>query len=382
MVLNNKVFCFGFLILLVFSFLSCRQVSSINIGILDDQSGSFRLVTQNLSNGRSLALSELSAAPNPGWKIRIRSNDTMNLPEKTANMMREMSHQTDLYFGASSVECSQVAKYVAHYRKQVFISEAIDDTIVDHVSTTLLIQQTSLNIGKLAVRYFFSTLKKDRMLLLYDESNSSYQGIAKGFKAEGEVLGSQVFEEKFDSTTGKIDFNRLLSRIESLDPQIIYCCVYEKDLEEILKLTIRTFEIPSMLFINRIPNDLTLSSNPDIYKNLFCILPFYDKKESYVQSSFFRNYFRKFNQNPDYYAALGYDEIMLIQAVLQKNSNQYQKDLFSQLKGSVWDEKSFITGFKGFSNDGLAKRPIDIVKIRDGKANLVETYFSEVSLRR
>jgi branched-chain amino acid transport system substrate-binding protein len=382
MITKKKFIFVIYLLVIFFTLSSCRPISWINIGVLDDQSGSFRLVTQNLSNGRSLALSEISTNPKVGWKIRIKANDTMNLPEKTANLMRDTSQQTDLYLGGSSVECSQVAKYIAHYRGKVFLSEAIDDTIIDHVSTTLLIQQTSINIGKLAVRYFYSTLKKDRMLILYDQSNSSYQGIAKGFKAEGEVLGAQVFEEKFDSTAGKIDFNRLLSRIDSLDPQVIYCSVYEKDLEEILQLTIRTFEIPAMLFVNRCPDDITLTSNPDIYKNIFVILPFYEKKDSFVQSQFFRNYVRKFNQNPDYYAALGYDEIILIQAILQKNSNQYQKELFSHLKGSVWDEKSFVTGFRGFSSDGLAKRPIDIVKIRNGKISLLETYFSEVSLRR
>jgi ABC-type branched-subunit amino acid transport system substrate-binding protein len=382
MFLKNKSWFFIFILFLLVVFSSCQKVNWITIGVLDDQSGSFQPVTQQLANGRSLALSEnpnLSTLP---WKIRIKTNDTMNLPEKTANLMRELNDQTDIFLGVSSVECAQVAKYVAHYRKKVFLSEAIDDTIPDHVTSTLLIQQTPVNTGKLAVRYFFSNLKKDKMLLLYDQSNRSYQGIAEGFKTEGGLIGAQVFEEGFDSTLGKTDFNRLLTKIESINPQIIYCCVYEKDLEEILKLTLRTFEIPAILFINRIPDEISRSTNPDLYQQIFCILPFFDKKDSFISSDFYKNYVRKFNQNPDYYAACGYDEIIFIQALLKNNSNQTKKELFSHLKGSTWDEKLFVTGFKGFNNDGLAKRPVDIVKINNGKLSLLETFWSEVSLRR
>jgi branched-chain amino acid transport system substrate-binding protein len=382
MFFKNKSWYFIFILILLVVFSSCQKANWITISVLDDQSGSFQPVTQQLANGRSLALSEnpnLSTLP---WKIRIKTNDTMNLPEKTANLMRELNDQTDIYLGVSSVECAQVAKYVAHYRKKVFLSEAIDDTIPDHVTSTLLIQQTPVNIGKLAVRFFFSNLKKDKMLLLYDQSNRSYQGIAEGFKKEGDLIGAQVFEEGFDSTLGKTDFNRLLTKIDSINPQIIYCCVYEKDMEEILKLTLRTFEIPAMLFINRIPDEISRSTNPDLYQQIFCILPFFDKKDSFISSDFYKNYVRKFNQNPDYYAACGYDEIFFIQALLKNNSNQTKKELFSHLKGSTWDEKLFVTGFKGFNNDGLAKRPIDIVKISNGKLSLLETFWSEVSLRR
>lgn len=375
----------GFLILffccLFFSF-SCQRSLWITVGVLDDQSGINQEVTQHVSNGRALALTKMAGKRNLSWKIKIKSNDTMNLPEKTANLMREIDDQVDVFLGVGSVECSQVAKYMAHYRKKVFISEAIDDSVVDHVNSTLLIQQTPLNSGKLSVRYFFSNLKKDRMLVLYDKSNLSFQGIAKGFISEGKLIGTQVFEESFDSTMGKTDFNRLLARVDSLAPQIIFFCVYEKDGEELLTLTKKTFDIPATLFINRIPDDISLTSQPDIYDQVFSIVSFDEKKESFISSQFYQSFVQQFGQQPDYYSALGYDEILLIQEMIKKNSNQYQPDLFSQLKGVSFDESVFVTGFRGFSGDGLAKRPIDIVKIQKGVTAFVETFWAEVSLRR
>jgi ABC-type branched-subunit amino acid transport system substrate-binding protein len=282
----------------------------------------------------------------------------------------------------NSVECAQVAKYTAHYRKKTLLSEAIDDSITDHVSSTLLFQQTSLNTGKLAARYFYSNIKKDRMLILFDESNQSFRSIAKGFISEGNLVGAQVYEESFDSTLGKIDFNRVLSRIKSVSPQIIYLCIYEKNVEEILTLTLKTFEIPSMLFLNKVPSDLSLASRPELYRQLFCITTFFEQKDAFISSSFFQSYGKKFNQKPDYYASLGYDEMMLVREMIKKNSNQYSKELFSQLKGLSFDPEFFVTGFRGFSSDGLAKRPIDVLKIVKGKVSLQETFFSEVSLRR
>ena len=335
-----------------------------------------------ISNGRSLALSEISSFNRQGWKIKIKTSDSMNLPEKSANLMRDMNEQVDVIFGINSAESAQVAKYIANFRKKTLITETIEDSVVDHVSTTLIFQQTPLNIGKLSARYFFSNLKKDRMVILFDESNRSFQSIANGFQTEGNMIGAQVYKESFDSMAQKVDFNRLLARIKTLNPQIIYICTYDSDREEVLKLIRNTFTFSSMIFLYRIPNDISLKSNPEFYKNTYCITPFFEGKTSYITSNFYLNYEKKFNQKPSFYAALGYDEIILVREMIKKNSNQYDKNLFSHLKGSSWDETKFVTGFRGFSSDGLAKRPIDIVKINEGVIIYNETFWSEVSLRR
>jgi len=375
--------CILFLLLVTLGWnLSCQRSSWITIGVLDDQTGSSRQMTQEVMNGRMLALTDRPNQTDVRWKIKIKSSDTMNLPEKTANLMREMNDQVDVFLGVSSVECSQVSKYVAHFRKKVFLSEAIEDTVLDQVSSTLLMQQTSLNTGKLSARYFFSSLKKDKMVVLYDQSNLSFQGIAKGFISEGSLIGAQVLEESFDSTLGKTDFNRLLTKIESIAPQIIFFCVYEKELEELLKLTVKTFDLSATLFVNRIPDEVALTSQAEAYQQVFCVVPFFDKKDSFTSSRFYQAYVQKFNQKPNYYAALGYDEMIFIQEMVKKNSNQYHSELFSHLKGSSFDESIFVTGFRGFNSDGLAKRPVDIVKIQNGKVTLVETFWTEVSLRR
>lgn len=380
MIRLHKFLFVGFFLFLIL--ISCQKVTWIPIGIIEDQSGPYKETYRISANGRSLALSEISSFSRQGWKIKIKTSDSMNLPEKSANLMREMYEQVDVFFGISSPESAQVAKYIANFRKKTLISETIEDTVTDHVSSTLIFQQTPINIGKLSVRYFFSNLKKDRMVILFDKSNHSFQSIANGFQTEGNLIGSQVYKESFDSTAQKVDFNRLLARIKTLNPQIIYICTYDSEREEILKLIRNTFTFSSIIFLYRVPNDISLQSNPDFYKNTYCITPFFESKESYITSNFYLNYWKKFNQKPSFYAALGYDEIVLIREMIKRNSNQYDKNLFSHLKGSSWDETQFVTGFRGFSSDGLAKRPIDIVKINEGVVLYHDTFWSEVSLRR
>ena len=273
---------FFLLLIIVLVLSSCQRLTWVQIGVIEDQSGSYKETYQSISNGRSLAISEISSQGNHGWKIKLKTGDSMNLPEKAANLLREMSDQVDFFLGISSADSAQVAKYVAHYRNKVFITETIEDTVIDHVSTTLLFQQTPINIGKLAVRYFFSNLKKDRMAVLYDQSNRSFSNIAKGFSSEGSLIGAQVYLESYDSSVQKVDFNRLLARVQSVNPQIIFFCSYENDLEEMLKLVQNSFTIPAMFFSNLIPNDISLKSQAGLYKNLFCISTFYDKKDAFL----------------------------------------------------------------------------------------------------
>jgi len=379
---KKKLICW---IVLLFCFspaLSCQKSKWIRIGIVEDQSGVLRSVYESQSNGRNLAIQAINAKASSTWKIRLLTADSLNIPEKTANLMRDMSDQVDAFMGINSIECAQVAKYIAHYRQKTLITDTFDESVTDQVETTLLFQQSPLNMGKLAVRYFYSNLKKDRLVILYDESNRSYKSIAKGFSSEGELIGAQVISESFDSTVGKIDFNRILARIQSLNPQVIYFCTNASDHEELLKLSQLTFNMHSILFLNRIPDEIMMSSNPKIFQQIFCIVPFFDQKETFVNSKFFAEYKQKFNKNPDYYSLMGYDEMILLQEMMATKTNQSILDLFTHLKGSSMDPLRFMAGFRGFSADGLAKRPIDIVRISEGKMQLVTEFWTEVSLRR
>jgi ABC-type branched-subunit amino acid transport system substrate-binding protein len=97
MVLAPRFWLTIILLFCSFSLSSCQKVDWVTIGVLEDQSGTFKSISQNLTNGRALALSEEGESAGKSWKIKIKYNDTMNLPERTANLMREINEEVDVF---------------------------------------------------------------------------------------------------------------------------------------------------------------------------------------------------------------------------------------------------------------------------------------------
>lgn len=361
-------------ILLIFSLIlnSCSRKETIIIGLAEDNSTNLKELTQSLNNGRNLAITELNSYKDFQYIIKSKTIDTMDSPEKTANAFRVLcdSEDADILFGVLSVKCAQVAKHIANLRKKAFITEAYDEKVVRDVSNTLLFNQNPYNLGKLASLYFFYVLKKNRLAILYDDSVSSYRSIANGFEEISKV-GARVALEPFSSSSQQFDLSSNLARIKETGSEVIFIISDSSLYLETLKIAKETLNINAIFALNNLPSS---SFNDSVFDGVYVILPFFEKKDEFVKSTFYKNYSYKFGSEPNLYSALGYDEIILLSQVLTiLKPTSFDINLIEKIKETKFQEDKFCMKFFGFDKNGLAKRPIDILKVLEGNV----TYSSE-----
>ena len=345
---------------------SCSGKNVVIVGIAEDTSTNLKTITQSLNNGRNLALSEINSNKDFPYSIKLKIIDTMNSPEKTANAFRELcnSGNVSLLMGVPSIKCSQVAKHIANLYGKPFISLAFDEKVIENVDNVLLFNHNPYNVGRLTGLYFFYVLKKNKLAVLYDDSVSSYISTAKGFE-DIKNIGANIALEPFDGTNSSVDLSAHLDRLKLTNPEVIFILSDSTLYYEALKIAKDALSINAIFALNDIPDAKSL--NDSIFDNVYVILPFYERKEKFLNSTFFKTYTLKFGIEPDLYSALGYDEIVLLYEILYNNkSNAIDKNLISALKGVKFNKDKFNTSFMGFDEKGLAKKPIDILKISEG----------------
>jgi branched-chain amino acid transport system substrate-binding protein len=290
----------------------------------------------------------------------------MNSPEKTANAFRDLcnSQHASILMGVPSIKCSQVAKHVANLYGKPFISLAFDEKIIDNVDNVLLFNQNPYSVGRLTGLYFFYVLKKNKLAILYDDSVSSFLSIAKGFE-DIKKVGASVALEPFNGSTSSVDLSAHLGRLKVVNPEVIFILSDSTLYDKTLKIAKDALSINAIFALNDIPDSEYLSNS--IFDNVYVVLPFFEKKEKFVNSTFYKNYSQEFGTEPDLYSALGYDEMVFLYEILYNNKSiSFDKNLVSSLRSTKFKKDEFNTSFMGFDEKGLSMKPIDILKISNG----------------
>jgi len=380
--------CCKYLVYLLILFLtgtslSCSQKVSVRVLVAEDQSSHLKEIHQSLMQGRTIGLVNLEKNRS-AFRINLDTAiDTMNLPEKTANAFRDRRKSTDLYLGVPSVECAQVAKYISGTYQIPFITNGYDDTLVENVDSVCVFNQNPSHVGKLVARYFYFYLKKNKVSLLYDEGILSNKQMAEGFIQEAGLIGLHISRNHYNGKSPKTDFNRILVTMKTWDPDIVFLCLDPVQYDSALTTMKQVFSTSPMVFLSRAPREDSLMKNPGLYEALYCISVFFEQRPTFVQNEFYKQFQKEFNRSPDFYAAMGYDEIMLIAELIQRKENQKKGDWFTECKGWKTENRDrYNTGFIGFDLDGLAQKPIDVLSIRNGKLVFQNEYWAEISLRR
>ncbi|MCK5848110.1 MAG: ABC transporter substrate-binding protein [Caldisericia bacterium] len=350
----------------------CQKRSKIHIGIAEDQSSRLMGVHKSLSNGRKLAMQNSKGQE---YIFDLVHYDTQNDPENTANNFRKFfqTYETGIMLGTPSVECAQVAKFVADTWGRTFICDAFQSSIVENVSTTLLINQNPVQQGKLIARYVVNNLSKKRVCVVYDSTNEIYKSIKQGFYQEGIDIGATVMEISFMGINS-IDPNALFAKIMQSNADSIFLLSSPESFDNMLKIARNDFNIHSDFIFSILPEKLEIDS---VWNNVFFMIPFFEKKDSYVNSEFYVKFKNTYGINPDYYAALGADEIYLLQYLMAAGKGI--NNCYVGLKNSSIPSEKFLTGIKGFDRNGLSVKPIDILKISNNELLYIETFWHKVT---
>jgi len=341
------------------------------VGFAEDQSSQMSLIYESLANGRKLQYTRKEVAKK---NIHFIYYDTLRDPENAANAFRVFfqKYENGIMMGTPSAECAQISKYVADSWDRTFICNSYQPSIVENVKTTLLMNQNPFYQGKLSARYLISEMKKQRICIIYDNANERLRSLQAGFSQEGNNIGATIMEISFSSKEG-IDPNKLFAKVAQSDPDSIFLLTPPPQYESMLSTARNDFHIYTDIVFSTLP-DQDFEWNPS-WENTLFLIPFFEQKLSYVSSSFYKKYRDTFGRTPDYYAALGADEVSLLEYIVEFSKQNSFNHVYLELMDSDLTQIPFLTGLKGFDSKGLALKPIDIVTFQNQVLTFQQTYW-------
>ncbi len=362
------VFCVLFMVLLV----GCSRKNVVHVGFAEDQSSQVSNIYTSLSNGRKLQSNKLKM----NSTFQFYYFDTRRDPEVAGNTFRDFfrKHDNSIMMGTPSAECAQVAKYVADTWKRTFICNSYQTSIVDEVQTTLLINQNPYYQGKLSARYVISEMQKQRICIIVDQSNDRLISLKEGFAHEGRIMDATIMEIGYQSPS-EIDPNAFFAKISQSNVDAVFLLISDSLYQSFLITARKDFQIHVPFILSTLPLDDFLWQN--YWENTYLFLSFYDQKPAFVSSSFYQDYMETFSQPPDFYAALGADEMILLDYAVSTLGLGSITQLYKELRNTDLTEISFLTGVRGFDSKGLALKPIDIVYLQNQKLTYQQTYWHE-----
>ncbi len=362
-----------FLCIVIFSLLTgCSNRDLYYIGFAEDQSSQASDVYTSLTNGRKLQSNQLEM----NRQFRFVYYDTRRDPEDAANAFRDFfqEHPQGIMMGTPSAECAQVAKFVADAWDRTFVCNSYQHSIVDEVKTTLLVNQNPLYQGKLSARYVVTEMKKQRICIVVDQSSQRLRSLKEGFTQEGNNIDATIMEISF-LNENTVDPNKVFATISQSNVDAIFLITKPSMYQTMIATARKDFSIFAPIIMPTLPIEEVLENN--FWEDTFFLVPFFTEKPDFTSSSFFQTYLKTFGQPPDYYAALGADEMTLINHAASVSKQNSLAQIYKELRKADLSDIHFFTGLKGFDASGLALKPIDIVRIQNQSLIFQETYWHE-----
>ncbi|MDD4028785.1 MAG: ABC transporter substrate-binding protein [Caldisericia bacterium] len=370
--MKTKMYIVSLCIVVVFLLTNCSKQDPYYIGFAEDQSSHMSSVYTSLTNGRKLQSSQLEM----NRHFRFVYYDTKRDPENAANAFRDFFQKYDhgIMMGTPSAECAQVSKFVADVWDRTFVCNSYQTTIVDQVKTTLLMNQNPLYQGTLSARYLVSEMNKQRICVVVDQSNEQLLTIKEGFTQEGNSIDATIMEIGFTNENA-VDPNTLFAKISQSNVDAIFLLTSPSMYQTMILTARKDFAIYVPIILPTLPNENVEWNS--FWEDTFFFIPFFDDKPSFVSSSFYQSYLKTFGNVPDYYAALGADEMLLINHVASSSKQNSLNGMYKDLRNADLSAIEFLTGLKGFDSKGLSLKPIDIVRFQNQALVFQTSYWHE-----
>ncbi|MEQ8153954.1 MAG: ABC transporter substrate-binding protein [Clostridiaceae bacterium] len=346
---------------------------TIKIGNIGPLTGKGSTYGQSVKDGAELYLEEINAAGGiNGKKVQLVSEDDEMDPNKAIQSFNKLvdDEKVVAVLGAvTSGSCKAVGPLATSKGIPMITPSATEPNITkdggDFVFRGCFIDSFQ---GKILAKYANENLKKKTAAVLYSVTSDYSKGIADAFKAEFEAAGGTV-TQFLSYNDGDKDFNAQLTKIKSSNPDILVLPDYYDKVSLVAKQA-RDIGITSQFLggdgweSQELVNLGGTAVSGALYLN-----PYYAGDSDKNVSDFVAAYKKKYNKEPDAFAALSYDSTkILVKAIESANSTDGDKIRQELLKTDL----QCVTGKITFDADRTAIKGAVIIKVDGDKKILVD----------
>lgn len=306
----------------------------IKIGANFEMTGGVAQYGQSAANGAKLAIKEANATGGVlGKQISLVVADNKSEPSESANAATKLITQDKVVAilgPAASSNVLAAAPVVQDNKIPLITPTATNPKVTadggkvkDYVFRACIIDPFQ---GTVMANYASNSLKVKTAAIYIDSSSDYSKGLAEVFEKTftqngGKVVAKDAFLQKDQ------DFKATLTKIKASNPDIIYIPAYYEEVSKIIKQARELgITVPLLGSDGWDSPKLTEIAGAAALKNTYFSNHYSTKDKDPKVISFVENYKKEYGQEPDAFAALGYDAaLMMIDAIKRANSTESAK---------------------------------------------------------
>jgi branched-chain amino acid transport system substrate-binding protein len=362
-------------ILLIMAVAGCS--SEVRIGAVISESGSLSSYGEKVKRGLDLAVEELNAKGGiKGGTVTLIYKDDATNEERGRQVTLELIEQEEVrvIIGAISSPVTMRIAPICEEKEIILFSPSSSAPGISQAGEYIYRNYPSDILEGTSMAKFARDLGLER-LVIFALDNEFGAGLKDVFTAQYESKYREVVMT-CDFPDGETDkFAGDAEEIKALDPDGIYIIAYVNDLAKLLTVLHEKGIEAVLMGSGSVTDDLVRLAGPAA-ENLVYPQPSFDvNSRNPAVATFVDSYRAKYGEDPDIYAAHGYDALKLLAVAIESGGSSHPDDIrigFSAIKNYEG-----AAGRTAFDENGDVVRYPRMFIIRNGKSMPYETFVEE-----
>ena len=364
------------LLTLVALALALRAQDTIKVGEYASLTGKEASFGQQSHKGLTLAIEELNAAGGVlGKKLELITEDNQTKPGESATAVKKLISRDKVValIGEVASGRSLEAAPIAQAAKIPMIAPAATNPKVtqtgNYIFRVCFIDPFQ---GTVMAKFAQTDLKAKKVAVLSSVSNAYSVGLAKFFKETFTANGGIIVSEK-NFSEGDKDFRAQLTAVKAAGADAVFVPSYYTEAALIARQA-RDLGINVPFFGgDGWVADQLLEIGGEALNGCYYSTHFSPENQDPVVQAFVKKFKARWgaNENPDAFAALGYDAAyVLVDAIKRAGSTEGPK-----LRDALAATRNFagVTGVTNIDTNRDASKPAAIIAIKNGKLEFLKT---------
>lgn len=359
--------------MLAMTMAGCGSTSNeIVIGVTGPLTGDASTYGQSVVNAAQLAVDEINEAGGVnGVKLKLISEDDEADGAKAKSAYETlMDNGMQILVGAVTSGSSIAINDLVAKDGILQITPSASALDANKNPNTFRVCFTDPLQGKAMAEYAYNDLGYRKAAVIHnhddDYSTGMYQAFIERFKALGGSIAEDVSFAKDAS-----DFSAQVTKIGASDAEFLFLPIYaEKAAQIVITMNSKNIDLPLLGGdgLDGILKYLT-GGNAKLVEGLTYLTPFVSTDSAENVQSFTAKYKAKYGQDPDQFAADGYDAVYLAKLALEKAgvTSAASIDNAKLVEAMRTVEYDGLTGKMTFDADGEPQKGAKVAKIVDGQ---------------
>lgn len=347
-----------------------NSAETIKIGTVFELTGNNSALGQSTLNGIKLAVKEINAAGGVLDKqIQLINEDNKSEAAEGTNATRKLIEQDKVTAILGSVASSSVlaAAPIAQAANVPWVAATATNPKVteigDGVFRVCFIDPFQ---GQVVAKFAYNTLKAKKAAIMRDITSDYSKGLVEAFRKnyEGEIIGEEAYSQK------DTDFNAQLTKIKSLNPDVIFVPGYYAEVGLIAKQAKQLGIEAPLVGADGWDSPELIKIAGDAINGCYFSNHYTSQDTSPSVQDFVKKYQAEYNKVPDAFAALGYEAAqVLLNAIKEAGSTDG-----TSIKAKLAATKDFptVTGKITLNEQRNAVKSAVMLEIKDGKQVFIE----------